>query len=227
MRQPHPSTPPEGKPLKSSNEDFKTLVFAATVCVTCSLLLSGTAAGLRNRQQANEQFDVKRNIVKAFGIDIGSMKRSGIESTFEKHVSEAAVGDLSLFTWTDEGADAPSKYAFPISGKGLWSMLYGYLALNADLETIAGLSFYKHLETPGLGAEIEKDWFQSQFTGKKLYADGAATEFAVVKPGTPPTDTSVDGISGATLTGKGVQALIRKDAAAYAEYFNQLKGNRE
>ncbi|MEN7973588.1 MAG: FMN-binding protein [Verrucomicrobiota bacterium] len=209
--------------MKHSSEDTKTLVFAAGVCIVVSLLLSGTAAGLRNRQQANEQFDVKRNIVKAFGIDTGKMKRTEIEATFEKHVSEEASGDLPLFTWTDEGADTPSKYAFPISGKGLWSMLYGYLALDADLETIAGISFYKHGETPGLGAEIEKDWFLSQFTGKKLYADGAATEFAVVKPGTPLNDTCVDGISGATLTGKGVQALICKDAARYAEYFNSIK----
>ncbi|MEN8255440.1 MAG: FMN-binding protein [Verrucomicrobiota bacterium] len=208
-------------------EDTKTLVFAAVVCVTCSLLLSGTAAGLRSRQQANEAFDVKRNIVKAFGIDIGGMPRPEIEATFEKHVSEETAGDLALFTWTDEGADAPSKYAFPISGKGLWSMLYGYLSLNADLETIAGLSFYKHMETPGLGAEIEKDWFQAQFAGKRLYEDGGAVDFTIAKPGTPLNDTSVDGISGATLTGKGVQALIRKDAAHYAEYFNSLKGNRE
>ena len=206
-------------------EDTKTLLFAATVCVTCSLLLSGTAATLRGRQQSNEAFDVKRNIVKAFGIDISEMERPSIESTFEKHVKEETAGDLPLFMWTDEGADAPSKYAFPISGKGLWSMLYGYLSLEADLETIAGISFYKHGETPGLGAEIEKHWFLSQFAGKTLYADGVATEFSVVKPGTPLTETSVDGISGATLTGKGVEALIRKDASAYAQYFKSMKGN--
>ena len=86
-------------------EDTKTLLFAATVCVTCSLLLSGTAATLRGRQQANEAFDVKRNIVKAFGIDIGEMERPEIVSTFEKHVSEETAGDLPLFIWTDEGAD--------------------------------------------------------------------------------------------------------------------------
>ncbi len=200
-------------------EDTKTLVFAAVVCVTCSLLLSGTAAGLKSRQEANEAFDVKRNIVKAFGIDIGAMKRPEIEATFEKHVAQETAGELPIYTWTEDGADKASKYAFPISGKGLWSMLYGYLSLNADLETIAGISFYKHGETP------EKSWFQTQFTGKKLYANGAPTEFAVAKPGSALNESSVDGISGATLTGKGVQALIRKDAAAYASYFNSIKGN--
>lgn len=206
-------------------EDTRTLVFAAAICVSCSLLLSGTAAGLKSRQQANEAFDVKRNIVKAFGIDISEMDRPTIEGTFEKHVKAEKEGELDLFTWTDEGAEKISKYAFPISGKGLWSMLYGYLSLDGDLETVAGISFYKHGETPGLGAEIEKAWFQAQFAGKKLYADGKPTEFAVVKAGTELNDSSVDGISGATITGKGVQALIRKDAAAYANYFNSIKGN--
>jgi Na+-transporting NADH:ubiquinone oxidoreductase subunit C len=206
-------------------EDTKTLVFAAIVCVSCSLLLSGTAAGLKTRQQANEAFDVKRNIVKAFGIDISAMARPEIEGTFEQHVAEDKAGDLPIFTWTEDGADSPSKYAFPISGKGLWSMLYGYLSLEADLETIAGISFYKHGETPGLGAEIEKPWFLSQFAGKKLYADGKPTNFLVTKPGYATGDMAVDGISGATLTGKGVEKLVQKDAAAYANYFNSIKGN--
>jgi len=205
-------------------EDTKTLVFAAIVCVSCSLLLSGTAAGLKKLQQANEEFDVKRNIVKAFGINIGEMTRTEIEATFEKHVTEESADDLPLYTWTEDGAEQPSKYAFPISGKGLWSMLYGYLSLESDLKTIAGITFYKHGETPGLGAEIEKDWFQSQFAGKQLYSNGTPTDFLVTKPGSAQGDHAVDGISGATLTGKGVQALIQKDAAAYANYFNQ-KGN--
>ena len=205
-------------------EDTRTLIFAGIVCLVVSLLLSGTAAVLKPAQQANAEFDVKRNIVKAFGIDVAGMARPDIEATFETHVTEEKAGDLPIFTWTEDGADAPSKYAFPISGKGLWSMLYGYLALESDLETIAGVSFYKHGETPGLGAEIEKPWFLAQFPGKKLYAAGAPTEFLVVKPGNPLTDSSVDGISGATLTGKGVQALIQKDAAAYAAYFKSLKG---
>lgn len=209
-------------------EDTKTLVFAAGVCVTCSLLLSGAAAGLKDRQEANRKFDQHRNIVKAFGIDISNKKewpRAKIEATFDKHVGAEKAGKLPLFTWTDEGADQPSKYAFPISGKGLWSTLYGYLALESDLETIAGLTFYKHGETPGLGAEIEKSWFQQQFTGKKLYSGGTPTEFKIAKPGAATGDHAVDGISGATLTGNGVQALLRKDAAAYADYFNSIKGN--
>lgn len=206
-------------------EDTRTITFAAVICITCSLLLSGTAAGLKSRQEANKAFDVKRNIVKAFGISIGDLTRPEIEAKYEKHISEKDADGLPLYLWTEEGADAPSKYAFPISGKGLWSTLYGYLSLDSDLETIAGISFYKHGETPGLGAEIEKDWFLQQFAGKQLYAGGAPTAFTVAKPGMAKGNSAVDGISGATLTGKGVEALIRKDAAQYATYFNNIKGN--
>ena len=119
----------------------------------------------------------------------------------------------------------PTKYAFPISGKGLWSMMYGYLSIDSDLETVAGISFYKHGETPGLGAEIVKSWFSSQFSGKKLYADGRPTDFRVLKPGSVLDQSSVDGISGSTITSKGVEALIKRDAATYADYFNNIKGS--
>ena len=65
-----------------------------------------------------------------------------------------------MFSWKDSKDSKPSKYAFPIAGKGLWSILYGYLAIDADIETIVGISFM-HKETPGLGAEIEKLGFRS------------------------------------------------------------------
>lgn len=207
-------------------EDTKTLTFAAGVCIVVSLLLSGTAAVLKPAQVANAQLDENKNIIKAFGIDISDKAEwtpAKIEETFEKNIDKTSSDGLLVYTWTEEGANAPSKYAFPVTGKGLWGDIYGYLALQSDLETIAGISFYKHMETPGLGAEIEKPWFQTQFKGKKLYKNGAPTEFAIAKPGTPLTDTSVDGISGATLTGKGVQAFIRKDAATYAGYFKLIK----
>lgn len=228
-------------------EDTKTLVFAAIVCVSCSLLLSGTAAALKDRQDANKDFDVKRNIVKAFGQDIKGATRESVDQVFEDHINEMVVdaqtgeiiedmkpSDISsedrdaktklpLYTWTEDGDLI--KYAFPISGKGLWSMLFGYISLESDMETIAGITFYKHGETPGLGAEIEKSWFQNQFVGKNLYDSGIATEFMVAKPGSAQGDHAVDGISGATLTGNGVQQLLRRDAKLYEEYFNKVREN--
>ena len=63
-----------------------------------------------------------------------------------------------------------SGYSIPISGKGLWSTIYGYIALEPDGETVKGINFYQHGETPGLGGELEKEWFTSNYIGKKIYS---------------------------------------------------------
>ena len=81
-----------------------------------------------------------------------------------------------VYTWQDDQNQAPSKYAFPSQeeASGACCMV---TSIESDLETVAGISFYKHTETAGLGAEIEKKWFQDQFAGKKLYANGKPTNF--------------------------------------------------
>ncbi len=202
-------------------EETRTIIFATVVCISCSLLLSGTAAVLKSRQDANAAFDVQRNIVKAFGQDIAGATPASIGKIFDEHISAEKTEDgLPIYVWKDGGK--ATKYAFPVSGKGLWSTIYGYVAIASDLQTVMGISFYKQGETPGLGAEVEKPWFQNQFKGKKLYsAAGTPLPFTVVK-GTadrlPPEQQkyAVDGISGATLTGNGVQAFIRRDIGKYA-----------
>ena len=219
-------------------EDSKTIIFALGICLVCSVLLSGLAAGLKQIQTANREFDVKRNIVKAFGVDIGVLTKSEIEDKYSTHISKNTIdldneiifGDgkpysqINVFSWKDDVNAKPSKYAFPIAGKGLWSVLYGYLAIDADIETIVGISFYAHKETPGLGAEIEKAWFQDQFKDKKIYENGQVADFKVTKPGLANNEYSVDGISGSTITSKGVEILLKKDAEIYAKYFfNKLK----
>ncbi|MFL2859399.1 MAG: FMN-binding protein [Pontiellaceae bacterium] len=219
-------------------EETKTIIFALGICLVCSVLLSGLASGLKKIQTANKEFDVKRNIVKAFGIDINILSKNEIEKKYSSHITEDTIlldeaiirGDgkpynqISIYSWRDNNESNPSKYAFPISGKGLWSVLYGYLAIDSDIETIVGISFYAHKETPGLGAEIEKSWFQDQFKNKKIYENGIVANFKVLKPGSDNDKYSVDGISGSTITSKGVENLLKADAEIYAKYFfNKIK----
>lgn len=130
----------------------------------------------------------------------------------------------------DIGMSAREKYAFaylvkndkgeltqivlPIYGKGLWSTMYGFLALEKDLKTVKGLTFYEHGETPGLGGEIENPLWKAMWPGKKIYNGDANDENIAfgVKKGSPEGDEKqylVDGLSGATITSRGVDQLLK------------------
>jgi Na+-transporting NADH:ubiquinone oxidoreductase subunit C len=115
-------------------------------------------------------------------------------------------------------------YCIPIYGKGLWSTLYGYLALESDANTVRGITFYKHGETPGLGAEIENPNWQKEFVGKKILDDqGELVSIEVVKGRAPEESLhQVDGLSGATITSRGVQTLVKDALTKYRPYFEQI-----
>jgi len=101
----------------------------------------------------------------------------------------------------------------PVYGYGLWSTLYGFLALADDARTISGITFYEHGETPGLGDFIESPAWQSQFPGKLAYDKSGKVQLRVVKgginPASPEAKYEVDGVAGATLTSRGVNNLLR------------------
>jgi len=95
----------------------------------------------------------------------------------------------------------------PVSGYGLWGIMYGYLALESDGNTVRGLGFYDHQETPGLGGEISNPRWLAQWPGKQIYENDSDIRFRVVKGG-GQGDYQVDGLAGATLTSRGVENMI-------------------
>lgn len=104
------------------------------------------------------------------------------------------------------------KLILPVHGYGLWSTLYGFVALESDLNTVAGLGFYDHAETPGLGGEVDNPRWKALWPGKQVYRDGTVTlglAKGAVDPTAPEAEYQVDGLSGATLTGRGVTNLIQ------------------
>lgn len=109
------------------------------------------------------------------------------------------------------GAGAYEKIILPVHGYGLWSTLYGFLALEADANTVAGLGFYEHKETPGLGGEVDNPRWKALWPGKQVYRDGAVALRLLkgaVDPASAQAAWQVDGLSGATLTSRGVTNLI-------------------
>jgi Na+-transporting NADH:ubiquinone oxidoreductase subunit C len=99
----------------------------------------------------------------------------------------------------------------PIQGYGLWSTMYGFLALEADATTISGITFYEHGETPGLGGEIENPAWQAKWKGRRAFGEGGEVKVKVIKGAAgPPADDPfhVDGLSGATITSRGVSHTL-------------------
>lgn len=115
----------------------------------------------------------------------------------------------------------------PVYGKGLWSTLYGFIALEADLNTVAGLTFYEHAETPGLGGEIDNPRWKAFWPGKQLRADGDLKIEVIkgqVNQESPQAAHQVDGLSGATITSRGVSNLVRYWVKyGFGPYLEKLK----
>lgn len=117
------------------------------------------------------------------------------------------------------------KYVFPVRGYGLWSMMKGFLAVEPDLETIAGLTFYDHGETPGLGGEIKSPKFKAQWPGKKIYGEQGDVRVQVVKAA-PDDEYSIDALTGATITSNGVSKMMEYwlGEQGFGPYIKQKKG---
>ena len=130
----------------------------------------------------------------------------------------------------------------PIYGKGLWSTLYGFIAVDADGQTIRGITFYEHGETPGLGGEVENPAWKALWPGKSAFSaeeikgsslDHLPTPIIQVAKGQVTSETvqaehKVDGLSGATITSNGVTALVRYwlGPDGFGSYLHQLRSER-
>ncbi len=223
--------------------------FAAVVTITCSILLATAANLLKERQQENIALDIQKNILASAGFGSAEMERQDIIKLYNEHIRSKVIDrsgkevsdktveqldpkidvDLLPLYYAEENGEVLA-YIIPISGKGLWSTIYGYLALEKDLNTIKGITFYQHGETPGLGGEIAKDWFIDNFKGKKILSpEGELVSITIVKgkvKGRIPDDQVdhyVDGISGSTLTGNGLNQFLKEDLETYEPYFNFIR----
>ena len=124
----------------------------------------------------------------------------------------------------DDAAGNPDLVVLPIQGYGLWGTIYGFLTLESDMNTIKGISFYEHKETPGLGARIEEPKWRAQWNGIHSYDDNGDVATGVTKAGNPK-ENWVDGISGATLTSRGVSNMIQfwLSEQGYKPYLDHLR----
>lgn len=230
--------------------------FAVGVCVVISAALALTANALGPIQKAAAEFDRQKNVMVAAGLVAPDdpRPRADLEKLYGERVDEVVVDtevgqiatgktpkDVALMrdpadvkryrvVAIGKGADGKAdSYILPISGKGLWSTIYGYLALEGDLVHVRGVTFYKHGETPGLGGECENPVWCAQWKGKSILDEqhklvGVAVKKGKVDPAIPAEKAhKVDGLSGSTITSKGITKFVLSDLGAFEKYLATLR----
>jgi len=150
---------------------------------------------------------------------------SSIKLTKEQDVAgiKSIPAKVPVFMLKDSDGKL-SKVIIPIYGSGLWSTMYGFLALEPDLNTVSGITFYEHAETPGLGGEIDNPLWKKKWVGKEIYGDNGTVALSIVKGGAEGAH-QIDALSGASLTSRGVQGVIRfwLGANGFEKFFENIK----
>jgi len=230
---------------QSANNDsfIRTITVAVVLCLVCSIIVSGAAVMLKDKQDNNASLDKKKNVLIAANLlkadtDIetafANIEQKFVELSSGQFVTidnpkgfnqrrSAKNTDTSVSIEKDPaGIGRRSKIAsvylvrdgqkvetiiLPIHGKGLFSTLYGFIALESDKQTIVGLKFYEQGETPGLGGEVENPRWLALWKGKKLLNNNGQPALKLVKS-IPVNEFEVDALSGATMTTRGLQNML-------------------
>ncbi len=232
------------------NKNSYTFLFASLMVLVVALLLSVSYVQLKPFQDRNIELEKKQNILSSVGINI---LREEAEDAYDKYIIEEVVVDnqgekvlgysafdidlakeikkskkdqlLPLFV---SEMNDKKQYIIPLRGKGLWGPIWGFISLESDLNRVFGAVFDHKAETPGLGAEINQDFFQLPFKGKEIFKDNTLMSVKVVKGGASKDDLyAVDGISGGTITSDGVTDMLYERLSMYTAYLNKMKKSNE
>ncbi len=228
----------ETKKTVNTNSNVYTVIYAAVMVIIVAFMLVFVSSVLKERQTTNIIQDTQKQILSS--LNMREVKNAGetyneivkgdyllqndgslVENDQKFSTSykgEFTSGRLHVFKAEIEGE---TKYVIPMNGLGLWGPIWGYVALNEDRSTIYGIYFSHASETPGLGAEISNTNFQDLFKNKKLLKEGEIkldiTKFGLAQD----ADYDVDGVSGATITSKGVNSMISTVLASYLPFLNE------
>jgi Na+-transporting NADH:ubiquinone oxidoreductase subunit C len=202
----------------------RTLLVAFLVSLVCSSLVASAAVLLKPRQVANALLDMRRNILAVAGLLDPEGDVNELYESIESHVVDLETGayvedidpesnpERALVYLVRQDGEV-SRIILPVSGYGRWSTMYGFLALKADGNTVADITFYAHGETPGLGDFIVKPAWRALWPDKRLFDESGDLKIDVIKGRVlahdPLADYHVDGVSGATLTGNGVTKMMQ------------------
>ena len=222
----------------NTNSNTYIIIYSVVMVVVVAVLLSVAALGLKPRQEANMLNEKKTQIVKALGENPATVAYDSVitkavildasGAVVSEDVNEvfAALNDLN-------GSFAAQRYPIfvatsgvvvPLYGAGLWGPIWGYIALDADMDTVKGVVFDHAGETPGLGAEITTPKHQAMYPGKTIYEGDAIVGVTLKKGGADKSNPhEVDAITGGTKTSDGVTAMISDCLNYYKPYFDAAR----
>ena len=206
----------------NTNSNVYTFVYMTIVVIIVAVLLALANQALKPRQDANILLDKQKQILGALKVDFSQADPAEVYYTLVQDT--LTYGEAEVYVANLNGA---VKYVLPLSGKGLWGGIGGYLALDEDKNTIYGVNFNHESETPGLGAKIVDMPFRAQFEGKHIRnAEGQVVSVAVLKAGNHAEgQEQVDAISGATITSTGVSTMLNEELCKnYEEFLNDANG---
>lgn len=178
---------------------------------------------------SEDKFDEVLNI-KSF--DISTLANSSVYGRIipqSKDLADIKKSPKYMLVYFVKENDHISRVILPVYGKGLWSTMYAFLALDKDLKTVTGITFYQHGETPGLGGEIENPRWDDLWKGKVAFDENNKVQLEVIKGivnrNKPEAKYQIDGLSGATLTTRGVDKMIKfwLGEDGYAPFLNKLR----
>lgn len=214
--------------LHDKNSNAYIVLYATVMVVVVAALLAVTALSLQGRQRANTLNEKKEAILASLGA---------AEQNYDEYISAYAVdaqgervesvsaNDALQLLFDLKKAEAAATYpvfeaadgrvVLPVSGTGLWGPIWGYVALEKDMNTVAGVVFGHQGETPGLGAEIATEKYQRNFVGKTIFDGAQFVSIVLRKGGAQNPEHEVDAITGGTKTSDGVTAMLQNSLGRY------------
>ena len=196
---------------------MKKRVFAVVYMFLLTLFFTSLVSAVRllseEKIETNQRVKLERIILQVLGVS-SALKSSDedLGKVFQERIKTIQIQDKSLYVHYAADNETILGYAFPVGGPGFWGPIYGMVAVDPQASKILGIAFYKHSETPGLGARITEEWFALQFSDLPLFPIASEKKIFYLKAGgTSAASNELDAITGATGTSRAVETFLNQE----------------